>query len=213
MIERYSNGLCAGTIATIGLFWVLQAVVSTEMNLVNDPLGDIDIFGHTSESWPPDISSPEISYLDTWLRDTPVEIEKPRGIDEMLPNLEELTRIFETGSLIDPLLDVSAVGSVNADPRGYTVDGEHKPFYPRWINRVELKGWVVVEFDVTKTGHIENVVVVDANPKRLFDDEAIRAAQEMRFKPKVVNGHPVRVNGVQYRIIFQLENERSNTND
>ncbi|MCY3626295.1 MAG: energy transducer TonB [Gammaproteobacteria bacterium] len=55
--------------------------------------------------------------------------------------------------------------------------------------------------------------VVDAKPKRLFDDEAIRATQEMRFKPKVVNGHPVRVNGVQYRIIFQLEIERSNTND
>ncbi|MDE0093441.1 MAG: energy transducer TonB [Gammaproteobacteria bacterium] len=202
LIERYCVGLCASTVVTISLFWGMQAVVSTEMNLVKDRC----IHGDTFESWPTDIIHPEIAYIDTWPPGR-LEIEKPRGIDEMLPKLEEPTRILETGSLIDTLLDVSAVGSVNADPRGYTVDGEYKPVYPRWKNGFELEGWVVVEFDVTETGHIENVVVVDAKPKRLFDDKAIKAAQKMRFRPKVVNGQPVRVKGVQIRIIFELENE------
>jgi len=145
--------------------------------------------------------------MDTWLRDALEEIEKPRGIDETQRNWEEPTSILETGNFMDTLLDVSAVSSVNTDPRGYTLDGEHKLVYPRWKHGFELEGWVVVEFDVSETGHVENVVVVDAKPNRLFDDEAIKAAQKVRFRPKVVNGQPVPVKGVQIRIIFELENE------
>ena len=75
---------------------------------------------------------------------------------------------------------------------------------PRALGR-GLEGWVQVQFTITASGAVEDAIVVDAEPKDVFDDAALKAIARWRYNPKVENGVPVDRVGVQARILFQLE--------
>jgi protein TonB len=64
---------------------------------------------------------------------------------------------------------------------------------------------VILEFIVTKTGAVADPVVIEAKPPGMFDRAAINAALKFKYKPKVVNGEPIDVAGVQNKITFELE--------
>ena len=65
------------------------------------------------------------------------------------------------------------------------------PRYPAQAQSRGIEGWVTVQIKITKEGTVDDVQVVDANPKGVFEREAIRAAWRMKFKAKLVNGKPV----------------------
>ena len=52
---------------------------------------------------------------------------------------------------------------------------------------------------------VKNPFVVDAQPADLFNQAAIDAALKFKYKPRVVNGEPAEVAGVQNRITFQID--------
>jgi protein TonB len=54
------------------------------------------------------------------------------------------------------------------------------------------EGWVKLSFTIDEVGGVVDVEVIDAEPKRLFDREAKRALSRWKYKPKVVDGKPVR---------------------
>lgn len=69
--------------------------------------------------------------------------------------------------------------------------------------RVEgIKGNVTIRYDINEGGQTENVQVVDANPPNIFEQNCIRAVQQWRFKPKLVDGKPVAVRGSMYKFNF-----------
>ena len=63
-----------------------------------------------------------------------------------------------------------------------------QPQYPREASIRGLEGWVKIEFTITASGGVSKPKVVDANPSRVFDREAIRAILKWKFKPRVVDG-------------------------
>ncbi|MGJ8690749.1 MAG: energy transducer TonB [Gammaproteobacteria bacterium] len=82
------------------------------------------------------------------------------------------------------------------------------PQYPTRAASRGIQGWCQVSFTVTASGGVEDVVVVDAEPRSIFDSASIRAAQKFKFQPKVVDGQGVPVPGVQYVFRYQLEGEQ-----
>ncbi len=56
---------------------------------------------------------------------------------------------------------------------------------------------MILQFDVTEEGSVENPVVLEAKPPGIFDRSALRAAAKFKYKPKILNGQPVRVTGVK----------------
>ena len=66
-----------------------------------------------------------------------------------------------------------------------------EPKYPSQALARKIEGYVVVRLNVTKEGSVSDVEVLDANPKGVFEREAIRAAWRYKFKPKLVDGKPV----------------------
>ncbi len=69
--------------------------------------------------------------------------------------------------------------------------------------RVEgIKGSIVLRYDVNAFGQTENIQVVDANPSNVFDQNCMRAIQQWRFKPKMIDGKAVAVRGSQYKFNF-----------
>ena len=90
-------------------------------------------------------------------------------------------------------------------------DGEYLPIvkvtpvYPRRALQRGIQGYVIVEFTVSKIGAVVDAFVVEANPEEIFDQAAIDAAKKFKYKPRVVNGEPAAVSGVQNRITFKID--------
>lgn len=111
-----------------------------------------------------------------------------------------------------------SLGAVNADVDinieagldGAGADGEYLPIvkvapvYPNRGLARGIEGWVLVEFTVTESGTVKDAMVVEAEPERIFDRAALAAAEKFRYKPRVINGKPVEVAGVQNLIRFEL---------
>jgi protein TonB len=82
---------------------------------------------------------------------------------------------------------------------------------PRWPREALLEGtegWVRVEFTILEDGSVTDAVVLDSEPGRLFDREAVRAVLKWRFKPRVIDGKAVARRATQ-RIDFVLDAPRA----
>ena len=97
--------------------------------------------------------------------------------------------------------------SDDSDPE-YIPIFKPEPDYPTDALKLGIEGYVIVQFDVTEEGKVENPVVLESKPDDIFDSSAIRAASKFKFKPKIVNDQAVRVSGVKNRIMYRIEEEQ-----
>ncbi len=81
-----------------------------------------------------------------------------------------------------------------------------RPMYPREAAVSSIEGWVKVEFTITEVGTVRDPQVVDADPARIFNREAIRAILKWKFKPRVVDGVAVERRATQI-IEFSLDED------
>jgi protein TonB len=114
-----------------------------------------------------------------------------------------------------PRLDVPLVGGEgmfigNFQQVDRTAEGDIipvvviRPIYPREAAIAGTEGWVKVEFTITETGAVKDPRIVDAQPARVFNREAIRAILKWKFKPRVVEGVAVERRATQV-IDFTLD--------
>jgi protein TonB len=80
-----------------------------------------------------------------------------------------------------------------------------EPQFPREALVKGIEGWVIVEFTIEPDGTVSDPRVVDSNPRRIFDRNAIRAIYKWKFKPRIVDGQPVARRATQ-RLDFTLNN-------
>ena len=80
------------------------------------------------------------------------------------------------------------------------------PMYPRKALIAKIEGWVDIEFTITEIGTVVNPRVVDSQPNRIFDREALKAILRYKFKPKVVDGKAATQIATQ-RIEFKLSKD------
>jgi protein TonB len=72
-----------------------------------------------------------------------------------------------------------------------------RPMYPREAAMSGIEGWVKVEFTITEAGTVKDPRVVESNPPRVFNREAVRAILKWKFKPRVVEGVAVEQRATQ----------------
>jgi len=63
-----------------------------------------------------------------------------------------------------------------------------RPMYPRDAAMKGIEGWVKVQFTITALGTVKDARVIDSDPPRIFNREALRAILKWKFKPRVVDG-------------------------
>lgn len=78
-----------------------------------------------------------------------------------------------------------------------------EPQFPREALIKGIEGWVEVEFTIEPDGTVSDPKVLAAEPRRIFDREAIRAIYKWKFKPRIVDGKPVSRRASQ-RLDFKL---------
>lgn len=94
-----------------------------------------------------------------------------------------------------------AAGSADGD---YVPLVRVAPMYPPQAQARNVEGWVILELTVTETGAVRDPRVVESEPSDIFDRAAINAALKFKYKPRIVNGKPIEVQGVRYKMTFRL---------
>ncbi len=86
--------------------------------------------------------------------------------------------------------------SVPASPALPTSDLEAistpDPHYPPAAFRSRIEGWVEIDYTVDESGATRDLAVVASSPEGVFDAAAMEAVASWRYRPRVLNGRPVR---------------------
>jgi TonB family protein len=92
-----------------------------------------------------------------------------------------------TNAGLAPAPDYLSRGHLDPGPRPL---GDIEPEYPEAANLQE--GMVVLRLLISETGVVDNVAVVSADPKGVFDSAAVDAFKAAKFSPGMVLGMPVK---------------------
>ncbi len=79
-----------------------------------------------------------------------------------------------------------------------------EPQFPREALLKGIDGWVEIEFTIEPDGSVSDPKVVDAQPPRIFNRNAIRAIYKWKFKPRIVDGKPV-ARRARQRMDFEID--------
>jgi protein TonB len=97
----------------------------------------------------------------------------------------------------------NAAGGAGGVTRDAVLTRAVAPAYPAVALRSRQSGWVVVDFTVDPEGRTRDITVVNAQPRRVFDNAAIDAVRRYRFTPAMSNGVAVATKR-QQKIEFNL---------
>ena len=82
-----------------------------------------------------------------------------------------------------------------------------QPNYPIVAQQRGLEGWVLLTYDVDTSGTLSNIAVIDSEPRKIFDKEAVRALRKWKFKPAMTKGQPIASVGQTVKIEFNIDQE------
>ncbi len=200
---RYPVAIVLAAVITFALFFLMQLLIAMGT-------GDLKK-GETSKI--ADIHMPE---REMELIAEEVKPEKPPEPEAPPPDLAPPPVDISTPdtgvSLANPKtgadIDMGGIG-LGASDGEYLPIVKVAPTYPSRALSRGIEGYVIVEFTVTASGTVENPVVVesftdDGDPTTIFNRSAVKAASKFKYKPKVVDGEPVAVAGVQNKITFKM---------
>jgi protein TonB len=78
------------------------------------------------------------------------------------------------------------------------------PVYPRKAEQTRTEGWVELDFTVAESGEVKDIAVHAASPLTVFNDAAIGALSQWRYKPVTRESKPV-AQRARIRIRFTLQ--------
>ena len=115
--------------------------------------------------------------------------------------------------LSTPVYDMPDITTQPRDDFGFGNQGNRSamplvrvpPQYPAAAARDGIEGYVILSYDVSPTGQVINAKVIDAQPKRTFDKDALRALRKWKFNPTVVDGVAKVLPNQQVRLDFNLQ--------
>lgn len=195
---RLPVALAVGALFTTSVFWLLWTLVGS--TLATDELREATRIDFSRMRRDTEVQTKRDEKVDR--ERPPPTPEVPRmslSMGGLENNVAQLTPVIDTRGAMSRLTmsagsDRDVIPLVRIAPE----------YPPRALSR-GLEGWVQVQFTITATGTVKDPVVVNAEPKGIFDDAALKSIARWRYNPKVEGGVAVERVGVQTIIRFQLE--------
>lgn len=195
------GALAAAVVVTLFVFWLMQTLISSSASVVDENPNTrlVDFIDLSKDD--------EVQTKDRKLKKPPTPPKQPPKPDIDAPDVEApaSTAMDVSGANISTYLNISTGLSGNISDGDYLPIVKVAPQYPRRAAQRGIEGYVVVEFSVNKAGVVINPVVVESEPEGVFDRAALNAAKKFKYKPRVVDGQAIEVQGVRNIIRFQLE--------
>ena len=88
--------------------------------------------------------------------------------------------------------------------------------YPRRAKERGIEGYAIISFSITEKGTIKNEIVVEGKcgdfysgidnmrDCSTFNNQSLRAAKKLRYRPAEVNGSPIKVDNVEHRFRYEM---------
>ena len=192
---RYPTALAFGLLLTGTIFWSLWSFTNVTFQI-------------TAVKTVPIEFTPILDDTTVVDRFEPEEIVPPPVLTPIDPG-----RLNDPTVAIFPLalnLPVDAP-DIDGPVFGYAPDRDAAPLvrinpeYPPRAQTQGIEGWVKVQYTITGTGAVTDVVVVENSPSNVFDDAAVKAVSRWRYNPKVEGAVAVERVGMQTILRFNLE--------
>jgi protein TonB len=181
----------------VGLFFVMQSLIDREYEqeeVKSRKIADIvvpnkDIEVNVKEAKPEKVEDPEEPPPEM----QPLEFDMDMDVDVV--NLAPTAKVN---------VSINSSGMSSGDGE-YLPIVKVAPIYPRRAQTRGITGYCIVEYIVTKTGSIRDPQPVDCQPQGVFERASLKAAEKFKYKPRVVDGEPIEVAGVQNKFTYELE--------
>ena len=200
-IVRFALPLLLGLALIVAMFWLLHALISG---------------GHGGAG-----KTETLPTIDFVRLKKSFEVEtRERKPPPQLPEKEKAPEMPTQKMTVEgPVGDTVNIGPMKVDKdvaknTGFALsasDGEYlpivkvAPMYPESAASRGIEGYVLLEFTVTETGATADPQVIESQPQGIFDEAAKKAVLKFKYKPRVENGRPVRVDHVRHVITFKLD--------
>ena len=196
---RLSIGAVFAVPVAGGLFFIMQYLIaSADLNIddkkqrrladIHMPIREIDT--NIAEAKP----------------DKPDDPEEPPP-DLATPDLDMDMNVDAINMAPAATMQVSIMGTggMSASDGEYLPIVKVAPIYPRRAQSRGLEGYCIIEYTVTKSGSIRDPVAIDCQPSGIFERASLKASLKFKYKPRVVDGEPIEVAGVQNKFTYELE--------
>ena len=197
MITRAMSSATTGLLITTGLLFGMQLLIATGEEIITEPRQrHILEWVRLVEDLDPIVEIPLLPKID----------KPPVPPTTSLPDSEQSGGVGVELSAAPP---APQAGRATVAGLGVT-DGplinifKVQPRYPIAAQTKGLEGTVIVQFDVSPLGTVENVVVIESS-NNIFNKAAIEAAYRFKYRPKVVDGTNYGVRGLQQLFRFEME--------
>ena len=160
--------------------------------------------------------------LQTMLDQNTLKIRISRVLKDNKMNATEIKSEIRKTAAIALVLSTALLGVLGAsqvlqaqqqpDTATRTTDEEIlplntiQPMYPTAAAEAGVEGWAQVSFTVSADGTVaeDSIIIVDAEPSDIFNNNAIAAAKQFLFSPRIIAGQSVDVPNVQYVFRFYM---------
>ncbi|TMP07043.1 energy transducer TonB [Pseudoalteromonas sp. S3178] len=195
---KTSTAVIGGAVMTFAAFAFMQYLISGEQRAPIKLGGDIivEIF-----------QAPEDKQTTTIKRIPPPPMPKvpPKAPPRVSPSADPIMAINTAPPLIMDSFGDDINSTINRPTGDATPIVRINPKYPTSAARDGIEGWVQLSFNISPTGEVINPVVINAEPKRTFDREAIRAIKRWKYRPKVIEGVAQLQTGQTVQLDFKLQ--------
>ena len=199
MIARYVVSIVIGSVVAVALLYLMQLLIATGKAAISEDRS-VNFVDFIKVDQPPVVNTRDRKPEKPEKPQEPPPDAPPPQMDAVEPGK---TTINVARPTVSADISISGTGLSQADGE-YLPIVKVAPIYPRRAQTRGLEGYVIVEFTVTKSGTTKDVIVVESSSS-IFNSSAIKAAEKFKYKPRVIDGEPVEVYGVQNLIRFELE--------
>lgn len=182
----------------LGLFMVMNALIDRDFEQPDVKARKIA-----------EIVKPEETIETNVKEQKPEKVEDP---EEPPPEIQPLEFDMDMDTNVANLAPSTSVDIELSSSGMSSGDGEYlpivkvAPIYPRRAQTRGITGYCIVEYTVTKSGSIRDPIPVDCQPEGVFESASVKASLKFKYKPRVVDGEPIEVAGVQNKFTYELEN-------
>ncbi len=211
--KRLVYSIAGGAAATFLLFYLMQSLISGGKDLKKPD---------ATENFIEFVRLKRPTNLETKKRELP---KKPEVKDEEMPkqnvnvakNEHKPSRPelkFETPKLDIPLAPGDGGMAMSGAGGGASANSDEVPLVrvePQFPQEAAMKGiskgWVRLVVDIGTDGSVSQAHVIEARPRNIFEQAAVKAVLKWKYRPKMIEGKAVVRKGIKIQLDFEMEPE------